>query len=127
MTRLCGGERNYFATALILCTDQELRTFLLTHYLEPSVQCLLVIYVISIILSATPHVSLRENSKSTVLNWGCETDDKGLQGMCRIRFHSPAQAHLIKATQPFERLNVDFKGPLKSNNQNTYFPNIIDE
>ena len=43
------------------------------------------------------------------------------------QFHSPAQAHLIKATQPFERLNIDFRGPLKSNNQNTYFLNIIDE
>ena len=73
-----------------------------------------------------PHVSLRENSKSTVLNWGCETDDKGLR-RTQARFHSPAQAHLIKATQPFERLNVDFKGPLKSNNQNTYLLNIIDE
>ena len=43
------------------------------------------------------------------------------------RFYSPAQAHLIKATQPFERLNIDFKGPLRSNNRNTYFLNIIDE
>ena len=43
------------------------------------------------------------------------------------QFHSPAQAHLIKATQPFERLNLDFKGPLKSNNQNTFFLNIVDE
>ena len=42
-------------------------------------------------------------------------------------FYSPDQAHLIKATQPFERLNIDFKGPLKSNNRNTYFLNIIDE
>ena len=44
------------------------------------------------------------------------------------QFYSPVQAHLIKATQPFKRLNnIDFKGPLKSNNQNTYFLNIIDE
>ena len=43
------------------------------------------------------------------------------------QFHSPAQAHLIKSTQPFERLNLDFKGPLKSNNQNTFFLNIVDE
>ena len=25
--------------------------------------------------------------------------------------HKPAQAHLIKATLPFERLNTDFKEP----------------
>ena len=43
------------------------------------------------------------------------------------QFYSPVQSHLVKATQPFERLNIDFKGPLKSNNQNVYFLNIIDE
>ena len=43
------------------------------------------------------------------------------------QFHSPAPAQLIKATQPFERLNMDFKGPLKSTNRNIYFLNIVDE
>ena len=28
--------------------------------------------------------------------------------------------HLIKATQPFERLNIDFKGPVPSNANNVY-------
>ena len=37
------------------------------------------------------------------------------------QLHKPIRAHLIKATQPFERLNIDFKGPLKSNNRNSYF------
>ena len=40
---------------------------------------------------------------------------------CKPRFYSPPQAHLIKVTQPFERLNLDFKGPLPSNNQNVLF------
>ena len=31
---------------------------------------------------------------------------------------APTRAHLIKATQPFGRLNIDFKGPLPSNNKN---------
>ena len=50
-------------------------------------------------------------------------DVRQMTKACRVcaehkpQFHSPAQAHLIKATQPFERLNIDFKGPLKSNNQ----------
>ena len=41
---------------------------------------------------------------------------------CRVcaehkpQLHKPVRAHLIKATQLFERLNRDFKGPLKSNN-----------
>ncbi len=46
---------------------------------------------------------------------------------CKPRFHWPEKAHLIKATRAFERLNIDFKGPLPSSNKNTYFLNIIDE
>nr|XP_027225402.1 uncharacterized protein LOC113817525 [Penaeus vannamei] len=45
---------------------------------------------------------------------------------CRPNFHQPERAHLIKATQPFERLNIDFKGPLPSTD-NKYFLNIFDE
>ena len=45
---------------------------------------------------------------------------------CKPRYHRPAKSHLIKATQPFERLNIDFKGPLPSNNKNVYFLNIIE-
>ena len=43
------------------------------------------------------------------------------------RFHRPEPTKLIKATQPFERLNIDFKGPLPSNNKNRYFLTVIDE
>ena len=47
-------------------------------------------------------------------------DVRQMTKACRVcaehkpQFHSPVRAHLIKATQPFERLNVDFKGPLKT-------------
>lgn len=34
---------------------------------------------------------------------------------------------LVKATQPFERLSIDFKGPLPSNTRNKYLLTIIDE
>lgn len=43
------------------------------------------------------------------------------------RFYKPDQAHLIKSTQPFERLNMDFKGPLPSTNRNRYMLHIVDE
>ena len=43
------------------------------------------------------------------------------------QFPKSSNAHLIKATQPFERLSVDFKGPLPSNNKNIYLLDIIDE
>ena len=46
---------------------------------------------------------------------------------CKPRCHRPAKRHLIKATQPFERLNIDFKGPLPSNKKKVYFLNVIDE
>ena len=42
-------------------------------------------------------------------------------------FQPPEKSHLIKATKPMERLNLDFKGPLPTNNKNAYFLNIIDE
>ena len=46
---------------------------------------------------------------------------------CKPRYHHPTKTPLIKATQPFERINIDFKGPLPTNNANKYFLNIIDE
>ena len=46
---------------------------------------------------------------------------------CKPQYHKPEQSHLIKATQPFERLNLDFKGPLPSETRNTFMLTIIDE
>ena len=46
---------------------------------------------------------------------------------CKPRFYIPEKTSLIKATQPFERLNIDFKGPLPTTNKNQYFLNIVDE
>lgn len=42
------------------------------------------------------------------------------------RFHKK-EYHLIKATSPFERLNIDFKGPLPTSSRNNYLLTIIDE
>ena len=46
---------------------------------------------------------------------------------CKPKFYRPTKAHLIKATQPMERLNLDFKGPLPSRTQNKYLLTIVDE
>jgi len=46
---------------------------------------------------------------------------------CKPQFYWPEPGNLVKATQPFERLNIDFKGPLPRNNQNKYFLNVVDE
>ena len=39
-------------------------------------------------------------------------------------FFKPVKSHLIKATHPLERLNLDFKGPLPSKSGNTYILTI---
>ena len=52
---------------------------------------------------------------------------------CRVcaeikpQFHRPLQSHLIKATQPMERLSIDFKGPLPSTSKNKYILTVVDE
>lgn len=43
------------------------------------------------------------------------------------RYFKPDKCHLIKATQPFERLNIDFKGPLPTISKNKYILTVIDE
>ena len=49
--------------------------------------------------------------------------------MCGIEayFYKPPASHLIKATQPFERLNLDFKGPLPTSDRNSYILTVVDE
>ena len=39
-------------------------------------------------------------------------------------YHHPEKVPLIKATQPFKRINIDFKGPLPSNNGNKFFLHV---
>ena len=43
------------------------------------------------------------------------------------RFYRPTQQTLIKATKPFERISIDFKGPLPSSTLNIYILVVIDE
>ncbi|KAL7633690.1 UNVERIFIED_CONTAM: hypothetical protein RMT77_015644 [Armadillidium vulgare] len=46
---------------------------------------------------------------------------------CKPRFYKPPSSVLVKASSPFERLNIDFKGPLPSSSCNKYMLTIIDE
>nr|XP_039261686.1 uncharacterized protein LOC120337851 [Styela clava] len=62
------------------------------------------------------------------------TDDvKRTCKLCRVcaelkpKFYSPPYGTLIKATRPFERLSMDFKGPLPSRTKNVYMLTIVDE
>ena len=43
------------------------------------------------------------------------------------RFYTPEAGRLVKATQPMERLSIDFKGPLPSTSKNRYLLTVIDE
>ena len=46
---------------------------------------------------------------------------------CKPQFHRPEKVNLIKATKHLERLNIDFKGPLPSQDRNRYFLQVVDE
>ena len=52
---------------------------------------------------------------------------------CRIcaelkpQFYHPTSRTLIKATQPMERLSIDFKGPLPTTSRNAYILTVVDE
>ncbi len=48
---------------------------------------------------------------------------------CKLKpnFHRPPPGRLIRSTQPFERINMDFKGPLPTSSKNKYILTIVDE
>ena len=60
-------------------------------------------------------------------------DVKRVCSSCRIcaeiepQFYKPVEGTLIKATQPMERISVDFKGPLPSSSRNIYILTVVDE
>ncbi|XP_048577994.1 uncharacterized protein LOC125559879 [Nematostella vectensis] len=43
------------------------------------------------------------------------------------QFYRPEASVLIKATQPMERLSIDFKGPLPTSTHNPYMLTVVDE
>ena len=57
---------------------------------------------------------------------------KQIVANCRVcqelkPFYRPPNSSLMKATQPFERISVDFKRPLPSTSHNKYLLTVIDE
>jgi transposase InsO family protein len=62
-----------------------------------------------------------------------ENDVKTVSAKCPIcceikpRFFMPPVAHTVRATAPFERLQVDFKGPLPGSGPNKYILTVVDE
>ena len=56
-----------------------------------------------------------------------------IENGCRIcaeikpRFYKSIESHLIKATQPMERLSIDFKGSLLSSSKMKYLLTVVDE
>ena len=61
------------------------------------------------------------------------SDVKNAVSSCKVcteikpRFYRPNQEVLVKATQPMERLSMDFKGLVKSVSGNYYLLIIVDE
>ena len=60
-------------------------------------------------------------------------DIKSMIRACRVcselkpQYAQTGSSHLIKATQPFEKLSLDFKGPIPSTNQFKYLLIVCDE
>ena len=60
-------------------------------------------------------------------------DVKRVCSECRVcviekpRYFKPLNPPLIKSTKPYERLSIDFKGPLPSTTRNQYFLTVVDE
>ena len=46
---------------------------------------------------------------------------------CKPQYYKPEQQELIKALRPFDRISIDFKGPLPSSTQNKYLLVVVDE
>ena len=55
------------------------------------------------------------------------TRDCQICAECKPHFYRPDRSRLIKATRSFERLSLDFKGPLPSSDRNVYFLTVVDE
>ena len=67
-------------------------------------------------------------------SYECSLDDvKKMTSACGIcceikpKFFKPPIVNLIKSSQPFERLSMDFKGPLHSKTKNYYIFTVVDE
>ena len=56
---------------------------------------------------------------------------RSCESCCELKpnFYKPTPGKLIRATQPFERFSVDFKGPLPKSkvSENKYMLTIVDE
>jgi len=112
--------------ALIMRTTLGKKTYCWTHF---PVQHVLPLWRIHC-LSSTSHYVIPESQGSTTLyaQRTCLTlwMIKRVTNKCLVclefkpQYHKPNRVPVIKATQPFERINIDFKGPLPSNNGNVF-------
>ena len=77
-------------------------------------------------------IRLNANVRCKNLRFSVE-DIRKVTSSCSIcneikpRFFKPVGQELIKATKPFERLAIDFKGPLSSISNNKFILTIVDE
>ena len=73
------------------------------------------------------HFVRARNQPYTMEDVKCVTSHCQTCAKLKPRFYKPCNPPLIKATQPLERLAVDFKGPLPSVTHNNYLLTVVDE
>ncbi|XP_076052783.1 uncharacterized protein LOC143032198 [Oratosquilla oratoria] len=98
-------SRNFTVPLWAACDGQESLVTLHKALCHPGVTCL-------------HHFGKSKNMPYLVEDVGRVTRLCKLCAEVKANFHQLERTHLIKATQPFERLNIDFKGPLPSTDRN---------
>ena len=101
---LFGGSKN----------DMESLLFLHENLCHPGVRCLG-----HFVHSQNLPYSLNEIKKVTTSCQVCAE--------LKPYFYRPEEAHLVKATRPFERVSMDFKGPLPLSTGTQYMLILVDE
>ena len=73
------------------------------------------------------HFDISENMRYTVENVRAIVQACQVCSKMKPRFIKRAPQTLIKASQPFERLSIDFEGPLPSSSRNRYLLTVVVE
>ena len=108
-TKCCGGAWNFMSLISILFIALESLTLLQMRFLEFTALAWMGLHFIISIPRCVTRVS------------------HVLHHFVRAKNLPYSAAQLAKATQPFERLSLDFKGPFPTSTKNRYMLTVIDE
>ena len=129
MKRFCAGESILHLLVLTSSTEMEKRMWQRTSCATLTDNKLLALHKSLCHPGVTrmTHFVRSRNLPHSVEEIHAMTANCQTCSMIKPNFHKPSNLHLVKATQPFDRLSIDFKGPLPSSSWNRYLLTIVDE